>query len=435
MSGVFNQLRLCMDQITTERNRLLFVWLIFASSFVVIFEPAPTDFFIFLALLAFLYAGLSTSIVIMPLVLILLFYNFGGFLGFAIVSDSYEARQFVITSAFMAVTAVFIASFLTVDTKNRMELIISGYVFGATIACCLALLAYVFPSSVGKVFIGLGANPLISYGRATGLFKDPNVFSTYLIFPCVLLAQRLLLGTSRKSLLDFFCFSIIFISLFLAFSRGAWINAILSTLTMVGLTYMLSESSNTRGRIVFYSFVGLVIVSSVLFLILSSPVMRAIFLDRFTLVKNYDAGERGRFGNQINSIPMLLQQPFGFGPLQFAKIFGEAPHNTFLNAFASYGWVGGLSYITLVCCNLFIGLRTIFTHSPYRNYAILVFACLAQVTFQGVQIDTEHWRHFYWMLGMMWGLFAATVHYTSTLETEEEIAEIERPYQEVLGPA
>ena len=435
MRGFFEQLQLCMKQITVERNRLLFVWLIFASSFVVIFEPAPTDFFILLALLTFLYAGFNTSIVIMPLVLILLFYNIGGFLGFAIVWDSYEARQFVITSAFMAVTAIFIASFLTVDTKNRMELIMSGYVVGATIASCLALLAYVFPDSVGKAYIGLGANPLISYGRATGLFKDPNVFSTYLIFPCVLLAQRLLLGTSRKLLLDFFCFSIIFISLFLAFSRGAWINAILSTVTMVGLTFILSDSANTRGRILFYSFVGFVIISFVIFLILSSPVTQAIFLDRFTLVKNYDAGERGRFGNQINSIPMLLQQPFGFGPLQFTKIFREAPHNTFLNAFASYGWIGGISYITLVCCNLFIGLRTVFTHSPYRNYAILVFACLAQVTFQGVQIDTEHWRHFYWMLGMIWGLFAATVHYTSTLNVEDDIEETERPSYDIMGSA
>jgi hypothetical protein len=28
-----------------------------------------------------------------------------------------------------------------------------------------------------------------------------------------------------------------------------------------------------------------------------------------------------------------------------------------------------------------------------------------------VQIDTDHWRHFYWMLGMMWGLFAASSAY------------------------
>lgn len=399
-----------------SRVRAVVVWLIFATSFVVIFEPAPTDIFFFIALITLLFTGLHIPQSIAPLILLLLFYNFGGFLGFAVVATTDEARQFVITSVFMAVAAVFVACFLSIDTKKRFEIITSGYVFGAVVASCLAMLAYVFPATVGKVYIAWGANELISYGRATGLFKDPNVFSTFLVFPGVLLAQRLLVGGSRRPLWDLLKFGVIFISLFLAFSRGAWVNMLLSTVTMVGLTFMLSESANTRGRIVFYSFVGLVIISFALLLILSSPEMQAIFLDRFTLVKNYDVGERGRFGNQINSIPMLLQLPLGFGPLQFGHIFREAPHNTFLNAFASYGWIGGISYIALVGCNIYIGLWCVFTKSPFRNYSILVFACLAQMTFQGIQIDTEHWRHFYWMLGMMWGLFAATAQYVQNNE-------------------
>lgn len=398
-----------------SRVRDAIVWLIFATSFVVIFEPAPTDVFFFIALVTFLYAGLNLPPAISPLILLLVFYNFGGLLGLTLVSQTDEARQFVITSVFMACAAIFIACYLSVDTKRRFELVVSGYVFGAVVASCFAMLAYIFPTTIGKAFIALGANPLIAFGRATGLFKDPNVFSTFLVFPGVVLAQRLLVGGSRKPLWNLIKFGIIFISLFLAFSRGAWANMLFSTVSMVGLTFILSESASTRGRIVFYSFVGLVIVSFALILILSSPDMRSIFLDRFTLVKSYDSGERGRFGNQLNSIPMLLHLPLGFGPLEFGHIFREAPHNTFLNAFASYGWIGGISYIVLVGCNIFIGLWTVFTKSPYRNYSILVFACLAQVTFQGIQIDTEHWRHFYWMLGMMWGLFAATLHYQSTL--------------------
>jgi hypothetical protein len=27
---------------------------------------------------------------------------------------------------------------------------------------------------------------------------------------------------------------------------------------------------------------------------------------------------------------------------------------------------------------------------------------------EGFVIDTDHWRHFYLLLGMIWGLFAAT---------------------------
>ena len=36
------------------------------------------------------------------------------------------------------------------------------------------------------------------------------------------------------------------------------------------------------------------------------------------------------------------------GPLHFQKIFGQDPHNVYINAFASYGWLGGISYFLLM---------------------------------------------------------------------------------------
>ena len=32
-----------------------------------------------------------------------------------------------------------------------------------------------------------------------------------------------------------------------------------------------------------------------------------------------------------------------------------------------------------------------------------LFCAFIGTVIQGVQIDTDHWRHFYWMLGMIWG--------------------------------
>ena len=418
-----------------DRIRLTLVWLIFAGSFVVIFEPAPTDCFFFLAFLGYLFSGMNYNPAIMPMMLLLLLYNLGGFLSYAIAAPTPEAFQSEFTSLYMAISAVFIASFLSVDTEERLKIIASGYVVGATIAAALAMLAYVFASTIGKLYISLGANELINYGRATGLFKDPNVFSTYLVFPCVFLAQRLLLGISKRPIIDLLCFALIFVSLFLAFSRGAWTNILMSIMIMVALTFVLSESNAMRSRIVFYFFIGATIVTIPLVLILSSPEMQAVFLDRFTLVKSYDAGERGRFGNQLNAIPMLLERPFGFGPLQFSHYFPEAPHNTFLNSFSSYGWIGGISYIALIGCNLFVGVRTVFTKSPYQTHAILVFACLTSVTFQGIQIDTEHWRHFYWMLGMMWGLFAAMLIYKAQEHSQPAVSKVQLAHYEVPDPS
>ena len=130
---------------------------------------------------------------------------------------------------------------------------------------------------------------------------------------------------------------------------------------------------------------------------------------RFSLLQSYDVGETGRFGNQLNSIPMLMNLPLGFGPLQYRSVFGSDPHNTFINAFASYGWLGGISYMLLIISTIATGLRSIFTKTPWQYAAICVFCPLATTILQGVQIDTDHWRHFYWLLGMSWGLFAATL--------------------------
>src|SRR5208282_1467581 len=126
-----------------------------------------------------------------------------------------------------------------------------------------------------------------------------------------------------------------------------------------------------------------------------------------SLVQDYDAGETGRFGNQIRSLPLLLERFSGFGPLQFHKIFIEDPHETYLNAFASYGWIGGLSYVAFTAVALFVGRRLTLRKGPFQIEAIAVWSCLFVQLVQGLQIDTDHWRHLYLLFGLIFGLAAA----------------------------
>ncbi len=180
---------------------------------------------------------------------------------------------------------------------------------------------------------------------------------------------------------------------------------------VVGLNFLLAPAPPTRRRILLITVSGAIGLAVLLAILLSVEGIRELFLDRFTLVKDYDAGEKGRFGNQLNSIPLLLELPLGFGPLQFPKIYAMDPHNVYINAFASYGWLGGISYFMLVISTIIIGFKTVLMRTPWQNWAIVVFCPLVATMFQGVQIDTDHWRHFFWMLGMTWGLFAASMQY------------------------
>ncbi|MFN0190398.1 MAG: O-antigen ligase domain-containing protein, partial [Aestuariivirga sp.] len=170
----------------------------------------------------------------------------------------------------------------------------------------------------------------------------------------------------------------------------------------------LTPSRALRLRIIVMTVLGTAGAGALLAALLSIPDVYELFLDRFTLVKYYDAGETGRFGNQLNSIPILLQRPLGFGPTYFRQIFRMDPHNVYLNAFSSYGWLGGISYFLLIISTIIVGLKAVFTRTPWQHLSVVVFCPLLTTMLQGIQIDTDHWRHFYWLTGMMWGLYAAT---------------------------
>jgi hypothetical protein len=384
-----------------EQYRVGLACLLFATSFFVIVEPAPSEFLFALLLLTCLPGGLTLHALIAPLILLLLIYNLGGFISLQQpLTDPGKSQLFVIISAYMALMGMFFAAFVAHRPRERLEAMNSAWIFGATIAALLGIIGFL---DLG----GLG-DRLTLYGRATSTFKDPNVFSTYIIYPTVLATQRLLTGNTQRPFLLSFCVLALLAGQFLALSRGAWAFFILATLIMVFLTFIFSTSAALRGRITLMTFAGGAIVAVLIALLLAIEPVRQIFLLRFSLQQSYDFGEISRFGNQLNSIPLLLERPNGFGPLEFSTYFPEAPHNTFLNAFSAYGWLGGVSYFALIMISIWISFRTVFRASPYRDLAIPVFATLICLFLQGVQIDTDHWRHFYWLLGFMWGLFLAS---------------------------
>ena len=390
--------------ITLSQVQAVLVWLMFASSFIVSIEPAPSDLLFLVVLATFLTSGLKFSAVVVPLVFYLLLYNLGGFFSFLQVSDDHRAMMFVITSFYVAFAAIFFAFYIAHDPQRRMAIVKNALVIAAVVASLLGILGYFNVAGFGEAFS--------LYSRAVSSFKDPNVFATYLLFPGLMLVQGFLLGTQRHKFISLIALFLILAALFLAFSRGAWISFVASSAMIATLTFILTSSTQMRSRIIFFTIFGVISLSVLLALLLSSEGIRDLFLDRFTLVKEYDTGEKGRFGNQLNSIPLLLERPLGFGPTYFQKIFGLDPHNVYINAFASYGWLGGISYFLLMISTITIGFKTVLMRTPWQNWAIVVFCPLLTTIFQGVQIDTDHWRHFYWMLGMMWGLFAASVAYS-----------------------
>jgi hypothetical protein len=397
---------------TLEQLQAIIVWLFFASTFVAIIEPAPCDVIFILVLLIFSSSGLMINSTLGPMILLLLLYNIGALVSYLQIPNDTNALMFVLTSTYMATTAIFLALYIGQNTLFRITLIRNALIVAGVLATIPAIAGYF---SVGGFQGGAPQfqSDVTAFNRADGLFKDPNVYATYVVFPALLLLQGFMLGTQRHRLISSFSLFAIVVGIFLAFSRGAWINFLMSTALLIGLTFVLTPSKAMRRRIVVFFVTSAICFVVMFLLLLSIEQVRELFLDRFTLVKNYDAGETGRFANQLNSIPLLLELPLGFGPLRFTNYFTIAPHNTYVNAFSSYGWLGGISYLVLIILSIIVGLKSVLMRTPWQNFAIVVFCPLVSTIFQGVQIDTDHWRHFYWLLGLNWGLFAASFKFVA----------------------
>lgn len=387
-------------------NDHLLAWslaVMFAVSFIVIVEPAPVDLLFAVVVLFFFFSRLTITFGVLPLIALLMLYNFGGVLSYMIMPPEPKGMMFVITSAYMAVSAIVIALLTASNPLKYFKYITKGWIFGAVIATVWAMIDYFqLPSPIELQVLE---------GRATGLFKDPNVYSTYLIFPIVYLLQTLLLGTAKRPLISTAVLGFLLLGVFLSFSRGAWVNLVLASTLVFGLTFLFAGNARMRTWMLVYA-VAIMIFAVVGFIILMNiPAIQKMFVARFSLIQSYDGGETGRFGNQLRSLPNLVGLPFGYGPLAFGRVYGMAPHNTFINAFSAYGWIGGISYFTLVISVFLLGFRTLFIRTPWQMPMICAFSALVSTILQGIQIDTEHWRHFYWMLGLSWGMFAATLQY------------------------
>ena len=390
-----------LSGIALDHVQIAALWILVASGWLVVIEPAPYEMLFAVTLIIFLPAGLLVTPHAAPLILFLALFNIGGFMSaMQVEHETKRAVTFVLVSAYMAVNAIFYAFATARDPMRIVPVIRNAWVFAAVIAAINGIIGYF------DIF-GMGAK-WAPIGRAQGTFKDPNVLSTFLVAPAIFLIQDFMLKKVRHRVIAAVALLIIGAALFLAFSRGAWVVFTGSVILLAGITFLTTPSWPLRSRILIYTIFGIIIAVALLAFLLSLPSVRSMLHERLALLQPYDAGETGRFANQLHSIPLLIASPLGFGPYQFARIFGQDPHNVYINAFAAYGWLGGFSYLLLIIGTVYAGMRAVLIDTPWRHHAIAFFAPLFMIILQGIQIDTDHWRHFYLLLGVVWGLFAAS---------------------------
>jgi len=385
------------------------VWLVGASGAVVFIEPSPYELTTLLAAVLFFATGARLRLVFMPLLLLIVSLNIGYSIGAITLYSDPIVFSWIMTSWYMAITVIFFAVVISEDTAARLDMLRRGLMTGAMIASLAAIGGY-FNLVPG------GHDLLTLYDRARGTFKDPNVLGAFLILPALFVLQNVVTARLGKALRSAIAFGIMALAILLAFSRAAWGGLILTSAFMLVLMVLTSKSKAERSRIVILAIVAILTVALLLTLLLSFSSIDEMFKQRASFDQSYDEGRFGRFGRHILGAAMALDLPFGIGPLQFHHFLPEDTHNSYLNAFMSGGWLSGICYPALVFTTVILGFRHIFTPVPWQRVYLAIFAAFVGTVGESFIIDTDHWRHFWMMLGAMWGMFVAAQPYKRRAE-------------------
>lgn len=380
------------------------VWLASASSAIVFIEPSPYELVTLVAAVLFVATGLRLRLVFMPLLLLLVLLNVGYSISAVPLLDQAAVASWIATSWYMAVTVMFFAMVVSDDTAARLDMLRRGLIVGAMIASLAAIAGY-FNLVPG------GHDLLTLYERGRGTFKDPNVLGAYLILPSLFVLQSVVLDRFGKAFRNTIALGILALAILLAFSRAAWGGLVITSAFMLALMVLTSRSNAERSRIIVMAIVAAAAAATLIAVLLSFDSIAELFRQRASLDQSYDEGRFGRFGRHILGADMALDLPFGIGPLQFHHYFPEDTHNSYLNAFMSGGWISGVCYPALVFLTVVVGFRHVFVRVPWQRAYLAIFSAFLGTVGENFVIDTDHWRHFWLMLGTMWGMFAAAQHY------------------------
>jgi hypothetical protein len=390
--------------ITATQNALL--WLLGASGGVVFIEPSLYELLMVLSMVFFATTGMRIQISLLPIIGMILLVNIGYSIGAIPFYDQKDVVNWIFTSWYLWATVPFYAMVIADNTEARLDALIRGWLVGGAIVAAAGIAGYLH-------LVPGGDDLLTLYGRARGTFKDPNVLGAFLILPCLVALQRVMLERAGRALRNAVLLLILTLAVLFTFSRAAWGQLAGMSAIMLFLLFAITPSSSKRLRIIVLTGLAALGMVMLLGILLSIPSIAEIFQQRASFDQSYDEGRFGRFGRHILGAQMALDYPWGIGPLQFTLYMPEDTHNSFLNAFMSGGWISGICYPALVFTGVIQSFRYLFVPVPWRRTYVALFCAYLGTVLESAIIDTDHWRHFFLMQGTMWGLFVAARRYAA----------------------
>jgi len=385
-------------------NFVLFITVLLSS--IAFIEPSPHDVMMFVLLVACIAARVRFDRRLTPLLMLTILWLVGGGLSLVQVGDDPKAIQYFGTSVYLGIAGIIFACLFSDGDMARLATLRRAYLLAAMIAVAAGYIGYFHLLPGSNIFLDVGN--VQAEARVSSTFKDPNVFGPFLIYPLLLLMMGILMRGATA--IGVAATAVLLGGLFLSFSRGAWIHFAVSASVAVVLLYSAMPGPRMRTRIVVIGFAVVVAMALLVIALTSIPSIHHMLLERAKAFEPYDTGPGGRFTLQQLALNSILEHGIGLGPFEFARIYGLQQHEVYMQGFLVYGWLGGTAYLTIVLVTLLVGLRTVLVPTPWQFYLIAAYAVFVGEACEGIIIDSDHWRHFFLMLGLVWGLSVATIN-------------------------
>ncbi len=387
-----------------QRLVLAYVWSTVATIGVIIGNPAPYDLLILGASMLLPVVGMvryTDGLGIYLLVWMIIVAN--GYIATTQAGIFDVPISHTSITLFLSFTSAVMAGFIARDPARLTQFLMQAYLVAAVIAVLAAIVGY-FSLLPGAYDV------FTQYGRAQGTFHDPNVYGAFLVPAIIYCFNRLLTGGTRAALIYVPIIGLLLFGLLLGLSRGSWINLGLSMTLFAFFTFTTVAKHTSRLKLIFCVLAGAMLVVGVFAGAQNDSRFDSLFNQRATLEESYDVGPSGRFGGQREAVGLVLTHPLGIGALEFARVYhGEDVHEVYLSTFLNTGWIGGFLFIGVMLATIFVALKQvladrgkIFTDGGGGISSVLA-ASFIGIVMEGIVIDTDHWRHLYLIMAMIWG--------------------------------
>ncbi len=310
------------------------------------------------------------------------------------VVSSSTALRFLFITVYLAIFSLWLTSYL--NSPGRARLVVVTYLAIAVISAVVSTLALNLPVP-GRTFI-LGT--VDGAERASGFFKDPNVYGPFLIpIALIMLEQRIaprfpptlrLRAWSSWLMLLALTLGVLF-----SYSRAAWANFVIALVVMLVASGMRKRGAKRAAR----ALIALLVIGALVLLILSASGSIG-FLEQRAQLQNYDSQ---RFAAQALGWHLGWEHPLGIGPGQFEFYSAVASHSTFVRVFAEQGLLGEVMWAALLLTTLIMAVRNVVVgRDTYGIGSAALLGSWCGLIFNSVVVDTLHWRHLWLVAALIW---------------------------------